>query len=240
MSVRNRVGFLAVPSSVVASSIIALLAGCQQNQPTSNTPAARALGERETADSADAITNRPLTAETRFAAGQLAESGGDLGQAVGQYESALKLDPRHAPSLLRLGLIYTAQKQYGKAVPFWERYVEATDKSAAAYSDLGYCLELAGEPAAAEKAYQKGIAADPGSPPCRVNYGLLLARTNRLDAANKQLSVVLTPAEVHYDLASAMEASGDKAGARDEYRKALIVDPAMADAKTRLAALPAD
>ena len=178
-----------------------------------------------------------VTAATHFAAGQLAESGGDTQRAVQQYRAALQIDPQHSLSLLHLALIYTAQKQYPTAIDLWHQYVSATHDSAAAYNDLGLCLEMANQPGDAEMAYLAGITHEPGNPACHVNYGLMLARHNRLDEAANQLGAVLTPAEVHYDLASVLESEKKTKQARDEYQQAIALDPDMNDAKTRLAAL---
>jgi cytochrome c-type biogenesis protein CcmH/NrfG len=39
--------------------------------------------------------------------------------AVEQYREALKIDPKHQPSLYRLGMIYTQQKAYPQAIETW-------------------------------------------------------------------------------------------------------------------------
>src|SRR5207248_8903045 len=116
----------------------------------------------------------------------------------------------------------------------WTKYTKATHDAAGGYSNLGFCYELAGRPTDAERAYQRGIAKDPQNQPCRVNYGLMLARQGKRDAAAEQLGAVLTPAEVHYDLASVLELQGKKDDAKEEYRKALQLNPAMTDAQVRL------
>jgi Flp pilus assembly protein TadD len=70
-----------------------------------------------------------------------------------------------------------------------------------------------------------------------VNYGLMLARDNRINEAIVQLQMVLTPAEMHYDLGSIYEHEGRKEQARVEFRKALDADPTLADAEVRLSSL---
>jgi Tfp pilus assembly protein PilF len=115
--------------------------------------------------------------------------------------------------------------------------VKATDGSAGAYSNLGFCHELAGNPAEAEAAYKKGIAKDPKNEPCRVNYGLMLARAGRTSDAVAQLQAVLKPEEVAYNVASVYEQQGKRELAREQYRKALAIDPEFKDAKARLSKL---
>ena len=119
----------------------------------------------------------PFNADTRFAAGQLAESQNNPTAAVDQYREALRLNPNHQPSMYRLAIIHTQAKQYSQAIEMWKQYVRATNGSATAYSNLAFCYELAQEPNEAEQAYKKGISHDPRDQPCRVNYGLMLAPT---------------------------------------------------------------
>jgi tetratricopeptide (TPR) repeat protein len=189
---------------------------------------------------AEFIQDRPLTAESHFAAGQVAEMQGDQGRAVEQYELALKIDPKQPGSLFRMALIYTSQQQFAEAVETWNRYIAATGNSASGYNNLGLCLELADRLGDAETAYKAGITREPTNRPCRVNYGLMLARHGRMAEATQQWQAVLLPAEVHYNLASVLESQGHTDQAKVEYRKSLELDPAMSDAKARLASLSND
>lgn len=179
----------------------------------------------------------PIKAKTRFAAGQLAESQGKLNKAIEQYWEAVRIEPKYKEPLFRLGVVYCQLKHYPDAIVAWKQYLKATDGDPTGYSNLGFCHELAGQHDEAEKAYRKGIEKDPKNVPCRVNYGLMLARDNRIAEGTIQLQAVLTPAEVHYNLASVYEFQGRKEMARGEYRKALTLDPNLADAEVRLSIL---
>jgi tetratricopeptide (TPR) repeat protein len=218
---------------IAALLLTGLLAGgCTTTTTSKSTGQPRSTS----ADPFDGPT-KPLTANTHFAAGQVAESQNDLPRAIDQYQQAIKLDKNFTKAWFQLGMIYTNLKQYDNAVVAWTGYTTATNGSAAGYSDLGYCLDLAGRTADAEAAYRQGIAADGKYEPCRVNYGLMLARLGRPDDATRQLTAVLTEAEAHYDLASVYEAQGKKQEAKSEYRQALQCDPKFTDAKDRLAIL---
>ena len=207
-----------------------LLAACShQNTPNSSTPRA---SEFET------IKDPPINARTRFAAGQLAEAQGRMEQAVDQYRQALALEPKYADAMFHLGVAYAQVKDYPHAIETWNKYVTLTGGSGTAYGNLGFCQELAGNPAAAEVAYKKGVSQDPHSESCRVNYGLMLARHNRPNEALLQLQVVLTPAQAHYDLASVYELQNRKSEARSEYGKAIELDPQLDEARAKLAAMP--
>jgi tetratricopeptide (TPR) repeat protein len=212
---------------------VTLLAGCTT---VSQTQTSRAPGG---ATEADALPDKlpDFNANTRFAAGQVAESQHNPGEAAVQYEETLKLEPKHLGALYRLGVVYAELKQYPKAAAIWERYVNATGQSAIAYADLGFCQEMAGEPDKAEAAFRAGIARDPKNVSCRVNFGLMLARAGRVDDAVAQWRVVLTDAEVDYNLGGVYEAQGKKQQARAEFTKSLQLDPDFTDAKSRLAML---
>jgi tetratricopeptide (TPR) repeat protein len=181
-----------------------------------------------------------ITANTHFAAGQLAESQNRPDAAIPQYEAALKINPTHVQSLYRLGIVYTRLRKFDQAVAIWNRYIKATDQAASSYGNLGFCYEAAGDLKKAESAYQQGIARDSKNLASRTNYGLLLARQNRIDEARAQLSTVLKPDEVEYDLATVYQKQGAIPKARQALRQAIQINPRNQDAKTRLAQLPPD
>lgn len=212
---------------------VAALGGCV----TTTQPAGVANTNPAAQDSAEPKPQTPINASTRFAAGTLAEQQGDLSRAVEQYEAALKLEPAAPAALMRLGMVYTSMQQFDKAISIWHRYIKATNNSAAGYCNLGLTQELAQHIPESESAFKSAIAADPKNEPARVNYGLMLARQNRVEDAIAQLQVVLTPAEVHYNIASVMESQGKMDAAKSQYREALRLDPEMNDAKSRLSSL---
>lgn len=179
----------------------------------------------------------PFTAETHYAAGRLAESHNQLDKAVEQYRAALRVDGGHLPSLFRLGVIHSTRGEHARAVEVWKTYARRTNDDPTACANLGLSYEMAGQAAQAEAAYKRGMARDPTNHACRVNYGLMLARAGRIAEATAQLQTVLTPPQVHYNLAAAHEEMGRKAEARAEYRRAVELDPSFEDARIRLAAI---
>ena len=218
--------------TIIASLTLSclLVAGCQ----TTTTE----VSDHDGAVPVESSTDSPkLNAEMRFAAGQLAESQGRVDTALEQYQECLKLNPQHLGALYRLGVLNAQLKQYPEAIDAWTQYISASGGSAFAYSNLGFCEELSGNPEAAETAYLHGIAKDPQNLPCRTNYGLLLARKGRINEAIRQWQFVLSPAEVHYNLGSVYQMQGRKEQARVEYQEALKLNGEFNDAKLRLAAL---
>ncbi|MGA2582823.1 MAG: tetratricopeptide repeat protein [Tepidisphaeraceae bacterium] len=208
----------------------ALLLGCATNH---NNSAETANAEK------NAVAAKPpkISANSHFAAGQLAEANGENDKAISQYTECLKINPKHQAALYQLGVLYSSLKQYDDALDVFQRYVKATNGAASAYNDLGYCYEQSGDTDDAAQAYQQGIAADTKNAPCRTNYGLLLAKQNKIEEAIRVWQPVLSDAEVHYNLASVYEQAGRKQEAKVEFQKAVQLDPNFQDAKNRLAEL---
>jgi tetratricopeptide (TPR) repeat protein len=210
---------------------LGLLGGCGSKDKSAQAQASEPPTEFEQAKIPE------FTAETRFAAGQLAESQNLPQRAIDQYAEAIALDPRHREAIYRLAIIYTQQQMFPQAVETWRKYIDATDGSAAAWSNLALCHELAGEHAQAEVAYKKGIEKEPSNQVCRVNYGLMLARQRKYPEAAEQMGTVLSQAEVHYNIASVLEQQGRTEQAKKVYLRALELDPNYNNARSRLAAL---
>jgi Tfp pilus assembly protein PilF len=102
---------------------------------------------------------------------------------------------------------------------------------------LAQAFEFAGKSSDAEQAYRSGIEQHPDSVILRTNFGLMLVRYERIDEGRAEMVAVLTPAEVHYNVGSVLELKGDRPAAREEYARALRLDPEFIDARKRLAAL---
>lgn len=230
---------------LTAAALLALLlcVGCQQDKrddvagirPVNGGDAQELNAQRSQFDN---VQDPPLNADTRYAAGQLAESQNNPQLAIKQYNECVKANPSHASALYRLGVCYSQNKQFPQAIDAWNKYIKVTKGAATGYSNLGFCYELAGQREEAANTYKKGIQKDPYNQACRVNYGLMLARTGKASEAINQLQVVLSPAEVRYNLGSVFEQLGRKEQAKAEYKKALELDPNLIDAQTRLAGLP--
>jgi Tfp pilus assembly protein PilF len=65
----------------------------------------------------------------------------------------------------------------------------------------------------------------------------MLARHGRIGEATIQLQAVLSPAEVHYNLATVYELEQRKEMAKLEYQEAVASDPNFAEARNKLASL---
>lgn len=218
---------LFIPVAIFAAT----LTGCAKNGANYTPPPSDGI----LAD--DSIKNQPISSDTRFAAGQLAEVRGDNEAAIMQYKRCLLNNRNDVRAIYRLGCVYALVGKYAESIDMWHRYQKLTNDSATGYSNLAYTEELAGKPAEAEFDYKQGINKDPGNEPCRINYGLMLARHGRMGEAIIQLQAVLPPAQVHYNLAQVYEISHRGEMAKIEYQESLALDPNFKDARDKLATL---
>jgi tetratricopeptide (TPR) repeat protein len=241
---RRLAGYAA--AACVGGPMLLPLPGCSRNRPPASVTdaggrtwmAGGGANKPVQRDEFERSGDSPVNADTFFAAGQLAETQDAGPKAEEAYKKALALDPKHQGALFRMGVLYSKEKKYGEAIEAWKSYVKATNGDAAGYANLGFCYELAGRSEDAEAAYLAGVRKDPMNAPCRVNYGLMLARHGRFNEAVLEMQQVLSEAEVHYNLAAVYEGMGRKEQAKVEYKKALAADPQMTDAQAKLDAIP--
>src|SRR5258706_737565 len=158
-----------VPMNCKPAFATALLAGIAFGCHNKNNAEHATGPSQPSSDKFESMKDPPIKAQTYFAAGQLAESQGQLAEALDQYNKALAIKPDYLDPLYRTGLVFTQQKDYPHAVESWNKYIAATGGSASAYNNLALCQELAGNPPAPETPYRTGVAKEPATHPCPIN-----------------------------------------------------------------------
>lgn len=216
--------------TILAATAAATFAGCKSSGPDRR---------ERVAESVKVDESKPVepSGSVHRAAGDLALSQQNAPEAVKQYRKALELNPADKAAMYRLATIYAYAKQFDDSIAMWQRYNAATADSAEGLSNLGRTYELAGRWREAEAAYVASIRKDGSNATARVNYGIMLAKRDRIDEAEEQLSKALRPAEVQYNLASVFEIRQDLTSARERYARAFALDPTLVAAKQKLEAL---
>jgi tetratricopeptide (TPR) repeat protein len=220
--------------TLILTTSIALLAGVGCKSSSTTAPAQSYKQPDAVLDLNEQQVQTRVNADTYFAAGQLSESQGRLDSAVMQYRQAIAADADHVQSLYALARLQTIARRYDQAIPAWERYVQATGQTPNAWNNLAKCYELAEQWADAEASYLRALERDPMHRQTRVNYGLLLARRDRVDEAEKMLGEVMPASVANYNIASVFEIRGMRQEARQRYEQALSYDPNFVEARQRL------
>ena len=89
------------------------------------------------------------------------QDGGNLGEAIDAFTSALKVDPHSAVVMNNLGYALLENGEYGRAEEWLRRGVDADPVIPDLHNNLGNLLRDLGEHAEAVKAYRKAIALRP-------------------------------------------------------------------------------
>lgn len=141
-----------------------------------------------------------------------------------------------AQSYMQNGDLQGALTKLNKALQFDPDYIPAHTVMAVLYERIN-------NPVEAEKHYRKAVALDPSKGDANNNLGAFLCKTGRSTEAVQYFQKAVadpfyqTPALAWTNAGRCLEGSGDVAGAEEDYRKALALDPQNVDALLQTAAL---
>jgi tetratricopeptide (TPR) repeat protein len=137
------------------------------------------------------------------------------------------------------GLKALEARQYDSAIQLFAKAVEADPKDYAARFHLALAYSLVDKDAEATAEYQKVLELKPGLFQAQQNLGIVLLRQKRAGEAVPLLREAAGQKPKEYRprfyLAEALLASGDPAGAEEQYKLALEIDPKAAAAEVGLA-----
>jgi superkiller protein 3 len=137
----------------------------------------------------EALTDFPRSSKLWFALGVALYTNRKHDEATKAFEQAVGLDPKFAPALAYLGMIYDETGRYTDALALYDRAVAADDRLAAAQYLAADALLRQTSPdlARAERLLTRALELDPTFPPARLALAKLYLRTERLTDAALQL-----------------------------------------------------
>ena len=152
-----------------------------------------------------------------------------MAQAEALYRDALTVNPRHAESLHRLGLIALAAGRAGAALPYLEKAIELQPRVAEFHHSRGNAFKELGRLVDAEAAYRRALTLRGRFPTALTNLGIVLLMLGRFAEAETcgRTAVRLTPdaSEAHTLLGHALGALGRHKDAEARYRAAVRLQP---------------
>jgi tetratricopeptide (TPR) repeat protein len=143
-------------------------------------------------------------------AGRALLAQGKVDDAIGRFRLILTMVPRHASAHGRLADLYFGQQRFADAVPEYSEFLAARPGEAGPWTNYAIALVETGHGDQAVKAFARAVALEPGSGNARRN------------------------------LAKALFAQHDRAGAEREARAALRIDARDMEARDILAVVLAD
>lgn len=131
--------------------------------------------EEARADFAKVAAKVPNNVVLQYNLGVIAEKQGKLTDAVGFYEAANKLDPKHKPTLLNLGRAYRLQDKFDQAIALYEAAIKdpANEYDVELNNNLTVAYRLAKKYAQAEATARKVLARTKDNPDAYKNLSLI-------------------------------------------------------------------
>ena len=171
-----------------------------------------------------------------FYLGNLAMRNDDPAKAAAEYEQELKLTPESERVLYNLGLAYSKAGDLDKAVAALDHAATIDPSKPDTFMSLASIHEQRGDKAKAEEMYQKVAAIDPRNAAVLFyNTGVKAWNENRpkeaIAAYNKALEIDPNYAQTHRELAKALMAQQDFAGAVKHFQEYLRLNPQAPDAR---------
>ncbi|MGD1020627.1 MAG: tetratricopeptide repeat protein [Verrucomicrobiia bacterium] len=163
---------------------------------------------------------------------------GEVSEAIGRYQQALRINPDYAKAheslgsaLVKLGRLPEAIVQYQQALLLNPDYAEA-------HNNLGIALAQVGRLPEAIAHFEQALRISPDHAEAHSNLGAALARTGKIEEAVAQYEQALRIkpdfAEAHYNLGNTLAQAGRLPEAIAHFEQALRINPDHADAHSNL------
>ena len=164
---------------------------------------------------------------------------GNLGEAIEQYELALKLDPDSADIRIDFANALGKQGKWAEAIQYYERALQLDPDSGKANFDLGNALAGQGQWAEAIQHYERAVELMPNQAAMHVNLGNVLAQQGQWDEATEQYqrALQLDPNQpmAHMNLGNALLRRGKMTEAIQQLERAVELNPDYAEGQYNLA-----
>jgi predicted TPR repeat methyltransferase len=164
------------------------------------------------------------------------QGAGYLGEALENYEKAVKMDKDFAPEgYNNMANIYRIKKEIKKAEKFYRKSIDsAPEKAFFAHNGLGLLQRENGDNEAALESFQTAIDIEPASADAYANMAATLRSMGRIFEAlplyEKALSLDSANPVILTGYGMALELDGKREQAKEQYTKAIHVNPDFADA----------
>lgn len=192
----------------------------------------------------DALRKMPEKAGPHLAAATLAWSRKDLTQVEREALLTIKYDERNVPAMRLMAMLFRQQGRLDTARFALDNALEVEPGNALLHLELGHVQKELGDDKAALVAFEKAARLRPTLLEALDNYGVLLLKQGMASEAANVLSQAakLDPrsprAMLH--LGNALRASKQYAAAEASYKKALELDPNLAEARFNIGVLYID
>jgi tetratricopeptide (TPR) repeat protein len=189
--------------------------------------------EKATEEYLASLQSRPDLWSSHYNLGNYHLNRGQLTLAMAAYETALKLEPRSIPTLVKASMAQARMGNGEKAESFLRKALEVDPGNAEANFNLGLLRGEQKNFSEAEKQLRAALKADPQMAEAAYNLGVLLGK-DRLDEAvqfcRKAYELRPENPKYGYTLALYLNQKGDLTGAARVLQETLFRQPGYVDA----------
>jgi len=170
--------------------------------------------------------------------GNIFFQNGRTGEALAQYQMALKIRPRYALAHNNLGIALSKTGRLDEALEHYHQALTIEPRYAQAHNNLGIALIQKGLVDEALPHFQAALALQPNNPEIHNNFGQSLWGTGAVDEAMRhfQMAVAVAPdfADAQENLGKVLSQQGRTDEALAHYQKAVALEPANAEFQSNL------
>ncbi len=164
---------------------------------------------------------------------------GDVDKAIGQYQTALQINPSYAIGFYNLGNAFYQKGKTDEAIACYQSAVQISPDFADAHNNLGNALLQKGDVDEAITQCQKALQISPDFAEAHINLGNALFQKGDIDEAmvhyQKALAIKPDNAEACNNLGNAALRKGGLDEAIAHYQKAIQIKPDYVEAHFNLA-----
>lgn len=158
-------------------------------------------------------------------------------EAEKQYRKALQVNPNHLGALLGYARTKDLLDEPEAAKRLYLQALRAHPKEASVYNNLALFYARRGMLAEAVATLRRAVQLQPQQAKYRNNLATVLVEMGQRQQAFGELRAVHREAVAYYNLGYLLEKKGQPAAAAQHYQVALGIDPALSQARRRLAGL---
>ncbi len=186
----------------------------------------------------DTLAKNPRSWLAHYNLGTVFAQDGKTGDAIGQYEQALRMRPDSVEVHCSLGYLFLEEGKISDAIGEYEQALRIMPGLHQVHYNLAVALERAGRTGDAIAHYEQALEINPDYPEAHFNLGTLLLQEGKTNDAigHYEQAVRLKPAlpQLHYHLAMTLEQAGRTEEAIAHFEQALRIKPDYAEAHFNL------
>jgi tetratricopeptide (TPR) repeat protein len=173
------------------------------------------------------------SAKANLKLAEVMEKNGHLADAAFHYEKARQSDPGlHIAG--RLARLYDRLGNESRALAEYQRALKENPRDADVLASLGYFYYARGQWPEAEENLRHALSVNPRHQRAWVNLGLTLGEQGQYAESLDAFRRAVSEAEAHSNLAFVLTTQGKREEAKQEYRRALELEPNLVIARRAL------